>query len=435
MARSDSVNSTTVVEEKVYTKVAWRLVPVLFICYIAAYLDRVNIGFAELQMKTDLKFSDTVYGLGAGIFFIGYFFFEVPSNILLEKVGARIWIARIMVSWGIVSGLMIFVRSAQIFYLLRFMLGVAEAGFFPGIILYLTFWFPSKRRGQMIALFMLAIAVTGVVGGPISGLTMAAFRDSQGLKAWQMLFLLEAIPSIVIGFLVPLLLPDGVQSASWLSEKEKVLLDQNIRAENRAKHHLTLHQVLTEPRILLFCIVYFCSSAGLYGIAFWLPQIIKNTGIIDPLTIGLLSTIPYALAGLSMVAFGKSSDVRRERRWHFAIAAFLGAIGLTISAINVHNTVLSMLGLSVSTAGILTTLVLFWPIPTAIFAGTSAAVSIALVNSIGSLAGFAGPYVIGKVNDQVNRPDFSLYLIALTVAIGGILVLIFVPGRLPADVG
>jgi len=252
MARSDSVNSTTVVEEKVYTKVAWRLVPVLFICYIAAYLDRVNIGFAELQMKTDLKFSDTVYGLGAGIFFIGYFFFEVPSNILLEKVGARIWIARIMISWGIVSGLMIFVRSAQIFYLLRFMLGVAEAGFFPGIILYLTFWFPSKRRGQMIALFMLAIAVTGVVGGPISGLTMAAFRESQGLKAWQMLFLLEAIPSIVIGFLVPLLLPDGVQSASWLSEKEKVLLDQNIRAENRAKHHLTLHQVLTEPRILLF---------------------------------------------------------------------------------------------------------------------------------------------------------------------------------------
>jgi sugar phosphate permease len=239
MARPDSVNSTTAVEDKVYTKVAWRLVPVLFICYIAAYLDRVNIGFAELQMKTDLKFSDTVYGLGAGIFFIGYFFFEVPSNILLAKVGARVWIARIMVSWGIVSGLMVFVRSAQIFYLLRFMLGVAEAGFFPGIILYLTFWFPSKRRGQMIALFMLAIAVTGVIGGPISGLTMA----------------------------------------------------------------------------------------GLYGIAFWLPQIIKNTGIIDPLTIGLLSMIPYAFAGFSMVAFGKSSDVRRERRWHFAIAAFLGAIG------------------------------------------------------------------------------------------------------------
>src|SRR5258707_13927605 len=252
MARPDFLDSTLSAENKLYNKAAWRLIPVLFICYVAAYLDRVNVGFAELQMKTDLKFSDTVYGLGAGIFFIGYFFFEVPSNILLEKVGARIWIARIMISWGIVSGLMIFVRSAQIFYLLRFMLGVAEAGFFPGIILYLTFWFPSKRRGQMIALFMLAIAVTGVIGGPVSGLTMAAFRDSQGLKAWQMLFFLEAIPSIVIGFLVPLLLPNGIQFAGWLSTKAKVLLDQNIRAENRAKHHLTLYQVLMEPRILLF---------------------------------------------------------------------------------------------------------------------------------------------------------------------------------------
>ena len=183
MARPDSLDATLAAENKLYNKAAWRLIPVLFICYVAAYLDRVNVGFAELQMKTDLKFSDTVYGLGAGIFFIGYFFFEVPSNILLEKLGARVWIARIMVSWGIVSGLMIFVRSAEIFYLLRFILGMAEAGFFPGIILYLTYWFPSRRRGQMIALFMLAIAFTGVIGGPLSGLIMAAFRDSHGLKA------------------------------------------------------------------------------------------------------------------------------------------------------------------------------------------------------------------------------------------------------------
>jgi cyanate permease len=219
-----------------------------------------------------------------------------------------------------------------------------------------------------------------------------------------------------------------------LTEKEKVFLDQNIQTENRSKHHLTLRQVFAEPRIPLFCTVYFCSSAGLYGVAFWLPQIISNSGITNPLTIGLLSAIPYGLAGFSMVAFGKSSDRRRERRWHFAIAAFLGAIGLSISATSIHNTVLSMFGLSVGTAGILTTLVLFWPIPTAVFAGTSAAISIALVNSIGSLAGFAGPYLIGKVNDQIKRPDFSLYLIALTVAIGGILVLLFVPRRLPADV-
>ena len=196
-----------------------------------------------------------------------------------------------MVSWGIVSGLMVFVRSAEIFYLLRFILGMAEAGFFPGIILYLTYWFPSRRRGQMIALFMLAITFTGVIGGPISGLIMAAFRDSQGLKAWQMLFLLEAIPSIAIGFLVPLLLPNGLQSARWLSEREKVFLDQNVRTENRSKHHLTLRQVFAEPRIPLFCIVYFCSSAGLYGVAFWLPQIISDTGIANPLGVSSLSAM------------------------------------------------------------------------------------------------------------------------------------------------
>src|SRR6266481_3997407 len=237
MARPDSVNSTTAVEDKVYTKVAWRLVPVLFICYIAAYLDRVNIGFAELQMKTDLKFSDTVYGLGAGIFFIGYFFFEVPSNILLEKVGARVWIARIMVSWGIVSGLMIFVRSAEIFYLLRFILGMAEAGFFPGIILYLTYWFPSRRRGQMVALFMTAIALTGVLGGPLSGWILHQFNGVANLKGWQMLFLLEGIPSILIGLCIPFILDNGVQSAQWLAAEEKELLEENLKKEEFHKTH------------------------------------------------------------------------------------------------------------------------------------------------------------------------------------------------------
>src|ERR1700737_1983046 len=262
MARPDSVDATLAAENKLYNKAAWRLIPLLFICYVAAYLDRVNVGFAELQMKTDLKFSDTVYGLGAGIFFIGYFIFEVPSNILLEKVGARLWIARIMITWGIVSTAMIFVNSPWIFYGLRLLLGFAEAGFFPGVILYLTYWFPSRRRGEMVALFMLAIALTGVIGAPLSGWILHEFDGAAGLKGWQMLFLLEGIPSIALGFFVPFLLPNGVRSAGWLSEEEKQFLEQNLQAEEARKDHLALAEVFLNRRLILFAMIYFCSAMG-----------------------------------------------------------------------------------------------------------------------------------------------------------------------------
>lgn len=425
--------STSLSEDAIYAKISRRLIPFLFLCYIAAYLDRVNVGFAKLQMQADLNFSDTVYGLAAGIFFIGYFLFEVPSNLLLERVGARFWIARIMISWGIVSAVTMFAHSALIFYVLRFLLGVAEAGFFPGIILYLTYFFPSKRRAGIVALFMMAIAVTGVVGGPISGWIMQRFQQSTGLKGWQMLFLLEGIPSIVIGFLVPFLLPNGIRSAKWLDEDEKQILERNIRAEEVHKEHLSLASVFTEPRLLLFCLIYFCCAGGLYGVGFWLPQIIKNTGIKDPLNVGLLTAIPYGLAAISMVLFGRSSDRRRERRWHFAVAAFLGAIGLVMSGVFGQNTLLAMVGLSIATIGIISTFPLFWPMPTGILAGTSAAAGIALVNSIGNLAGFVAPFVIGWLTDLTKRPAYGLYVIAAILVLGGSLVLTFVPRRLPAD--
>ena len=259
----------------------------LFLCYIAAYLDRVNVSFAKLQMQADVpQISDTVFGLGAGIFFLGYFVFEVPSNILMEKLGARLWIARIMITWGIISTAMIFVNSSWVFYGLRLLLGFAEAGFFPGVILYLTYWFPSRRRGEMVALFMLAIALTGVIGAPLSGWILHEFNGAAGLKGWQMLFLLEGIPSIVLGLFVPWLLANGVRSARWLSEEEKQLLEQNLQAEETHKDHLPLAGIFFNPHLILFAAIYFCSAMGLYGTGFWIPQLIKNTGVKDPLYVG-----------------------------------------------------------------------------------------------------------------------------------------------------
>src|ERR1700745_1220953 len=275
--------------ESAYRKVAWRVIPLLFVCYICAYLDRVNLAFAKLQMQSDVPgISDSVYGVGAGIFFLGYFLFEVPSNILMEKLGARLWIARIMVTWGIISSAMVLVNSAWLFYGLRLLLGLAEAGFFPGMILYLTYWFPSPLRGRMVALFMLAIALTGVIGAPLSGWILQEFNGVAGFKGWQMLFLLEGIPSIVIGLCIPLLLADGIRSATWLSEPEKQLLEDPLRKEEIAKENLPLAQVFVDRRLIVFSMVYFCCAMGLYGTGFWIPQLIKNTGVKNPLDIGFL---------------------------------------------------------------------------------------------------------------------------------------------------
>jgi MFS family permease len=421
-------------EEALYRKVAWRIIPILFICYIAAYLDRVNVGFAKLQMQSDLpKISDAVYGFGAGIFFLGYFIFEVPSNILMEKVGARFWIARIMVSWGIVSYLMIFVNSAWMFYGLRLLLGIAEAGFFPGVILYLTYWFPSRRRGEMIALFMLAVALTGVIGAPLSGWILHEFSGTTGLRGWQMLFLLEGIPSIALGISVPWLLANEVRSARWLSENEKRLLEQNLQAEEVHKMHLPLSGIFFDPRLILFAAIYFCSVMGLYGTGFWIPQLIKNTGVADPLYVGLLTAIPYAFGAIAMVVLGRSSDRSGERRLHFALASLLGAAGIVISNLFRQNTLIAMVGLTLATVGILATLPLFWPMPTAMLAGSSAAAGIAWINSLGNLAGFFGPSIVGWFADLTKRSDYGLYVIAAALVLGSILVLSFVPPRFGAD--
>jgi D-galactonate transporter len=424
----------SVSEGAVYAKVAWRIIPLMFLCYIAAYLDRVNVGFAKLQMQSDVTgLSDTVYGLGAGIFFFGYFIFEVPSNILMEKFGARAWIARIMITWGVISSAMLFVNSPGMFYLLRFLLGLAEAGFFPGIILYLTYWFPSRRRGHMVALFMTAIALTGVVGGPLSGWILHQFNGVTGLKGWQMLFLLEGIPSILIGLCIPLILEDGIHTARWLTSEEKGFLQQNLKNEEFHKTHLTLAQIFVDPRLLLFCLVYFCCAFGLYGTGFWIPQLIKNTGVNDPLYVGLLTAIPYGFGAIAMVLFGRSSDRSGERRWHFVTAAFLGAVGIVISNLFRANTLIAMIGLTIATVGILATFPIFWPMPTAVLAGTAAAAGIAWINSVGNLAGFFGPSIVGIVTDLTKRGDYGLYVVSAMLLLGAVLILAFVPQRYAAD--
>ena len=412
-----------------YKKVGWRLIPFLLLCYVVAYLDRVNVGFAKLQMLQDLKFSETIYGLGAGIFFVGYFLFEVPSNVILHRVGARVWIARIMVTWGVISACMMFVESATSFYIMRFFLGMAEAGFFPGIILDLTYWYPAARRARMIALFMSAIALSGVIGGPLSGWILQSFAGTYGLKGWQWLFLLEGLPSVAIGIATFFYLDDRIAHAKWLTLEEKALLERNIVVENATKQDLSIREVFSDKRVWLMSLIYFSFVMGLYGVSFWLPTIIKATGVKDAFQIGMLTAIPYGSAVLAMIVVSRSADRLRERRWHIAIPAVLGAIGLVLSAIWGQNTVLAMAALTLATMGILTTLPLFWSLPTSFLAGAGAAAGIALINSVGNLAGFASPFLVGWLKDMTQSTNAGMYMLAASLVVGALLTL-SVPARL-----
>jgi D-galactonate transporter len=410
-------------EDSTYAKVTWRLIPFLFLCYVFAYLDRVNVGFAKLQMLADLKFSETIYGLGAGIFFIGYFIFEVPSNIALHRFGARKWIARIMISWGVISAAMIFVKTPMMFYFLRFLLGVAEAGFFPGIILYLTYWYPSTRRAKITALFMTGIPIAGVVGGPLSGWILNRFHDVNGMPGWQWLFLLEAIPSILAGIAVFFYLDDKIDSAKWLSPDQKSLLEKNIANDEK---NIEVHSALgafKNKRVWVLCAGYFGIIMGLYGISFWLPTLIKASGITDAFDVGLLTMIPYAAAAIAMVLIGRSSDRLKERRWHVALPAIIGALGLVFSTFYAQNTALAVLSLTFATVGILSALCQFWSLPPAFLGGAAAAAGIALINSVGNLAGFVSPYLVGWIKDATQSTDIGLYCVAVSLIVAAAITL------------
>jgi MFS family permease len=380
-------------------------------------------------MLKDLQFSETIYGLGAGIFFLGYFLFEVPSNIILHRVGARVWIARIMITWGVISGAMMFVTTPTMFYVLRFLLGLAEAGFFPGIILYLTYWYPAPRRGRITALFMTAVPLSGVIGGPLSGWALRSFAGVNGWAGWQWMFLIEGLPSIVVGLITLFYLDDSIQGAKWLSGDEKNLLKLQIAQDGAEKQGHALGRAFADPKVWVMSLIYFCIVAGLYGVGFWLPTIIKATGVTDPLDIGLLSAIPYAVSAVCMVLVGRSSDRRRERRWHVAIPAALGGAGLILSAVFGGSTVLAMAALTLATVGIMAALPLFWSMPTAILGGTAAAAGIALINSIGNLSGFVAPFAVGAIKDATHSTDLGLYALAACLLVGAALALMQ-PARL-----
>lgn len=408
-------------ESLAYAKVTWRLLPFLFLCYVAAYLDRVNVGFAKLQMLNDLHFSDTVYGLGAGIFFIGYFFFEVPSNVLMHRFGARVWISRIMITWAVISAATLFVSTPTQFYVLRFLLGVAEAGFFPGIVLYLTYWYPAARRSRVNALFMMGIPVAGVFGGPLSGWIMQAFNGVHGLANWQWLFLLEAIPSIVLGVMTLKYLPNGIRSAKWLTEEEKTLLEQRIAEDGAGKLHAGLSSVLSNGRVWFMAAIYFCCMMGLYGVSFYLPTLIKTAGVKDALDVGMLTAIPYGCAIAAMLLIARSADRMRERRWHFAAASLMASVGLLAATFFTSNVVLAMIALSIGTAGVLATMPVFWAWPSAMLGGSAAAAGIGLINSVGNLAGFVSPTIVGWMKDVTNSTNAGMIVIAAALFAGACL--------------
>jgi MFS family permease len=378
-------------------------------------------------MLNDLSLSDAAFATGAGIFFIGYFAFEVPSNILLEKVGARVWIARIMVSWGIISSTMMFVKGEWSFYAMRFLLGVAEAGFFPGIIYYLTLWYPSKLRSSRTAWFMSAVAVSGMIGNPISGLAMDALSGYRGISGWQWLFLIEGVPSILVGLWVLWYLDSTVHEARWLDSEEKHLLATNLDREDRDKHHVRVRDAFKSGKVYILAAIYCTLVIGLYGVAFWLPTIIKAFGVHGYLSVGLITAIPYGVSVIGMVLLGRSSDSTGERRLHCGFSAMVGGIGLILSGYWSSNPVVSVLFLSVATTGIMASLPVFWPIPTAFLTGTAAAAGIGIVNSVGNLGGYIGPNIPIWVKTISADPSAPLYAIAGILFICPVLILLFIP--------
>jgi len=429
------MNSDESFEAKTYHKVDVRLLPFLFLCYILAYLDRVNVGFAKLQMLKDLSLSDAAFATGAGIFFIGYFFFEVPSNVLLKKFGARMWIARIMISWGVISACMIFVKGEWSFYAMRCLLGLAEAGFFPGVIFYLTLWYPSRHRSTRTAWFVAAIAVSGVIGNPVSGWIMDKLSGSMNLAGWQWLFLSEGIPSVIVGFWVIYYLNSSIEEAKWLTGEEKALLSNNLIAEDQHKTEHKLRDAFASGRVWVLCAIYFTLMIGLYGIAFWLPTIVKAFGIKGYLRVGLITAIPYGVAVVGMILLSRNSDKTGERRLHYVANVTAGAVGLILSGVFASQPVLAIIFLSIGTLGVIGSMPLFWPLPSAFLAGTAAAAGIGIVNSVGNLGGYFGPNIPIWAKTVSSDKSAALYIIAGILLIGAFLTYFFVPKTLRVRVG
>ncbi|VVE16602.1 MFS transporter [Pandoraea cepalis] len=395
-----------------FRKIAWRLMPFLFICYLVAQVDRMNVAFAKLEMLDQLGFSETVYGLGAGIFFIGYVLFEVPSNLLLKRFGAHRWIARIMISWGLISAGMMFVQTPTQFYVMRFLLGVAEAGFFPGVIYYLTDWFTREYRTRMTAIFMTAIAVAGVVVGPVSGAILHSLVNLHGIAGWQWLFLIEGVPSVVLGVITLFYLPPSPERATFLDAAEKRQLASLLSAERVGVDDAPAGRVLRAARVWILSGIYGCYGMSFFGFVFWLPTIIKSSGVTDPLSIGLLSAIPWAVAMVAMCLVAAFVDRRQNTRPVLMWLSLFAAIGWAASPSVAHSVPLSMLVLSLAMFGLMASLPVFWNLPTASYQGKAAALAIAFITSLGNVPGFFSPYIVGWIRTLTHRMDDAMYLFA-----------------------
>ncbi len=421
----------TAADMALFAKVSWRLLPLLIICYVIAFLDRVNIGFAQLQMKQTLPFSDAAYAFGAGVFFIGYFLFEVPSNLILERIGARKTLLRIMFCWGIVASAMMFVQTTTQFYILRFLLGAFEAGFFPGIILYLTYWYPSARRAKAIATFMTGATIAYLIAGPVSGAILKYMDGVLGHHGWQWLFVLQGLPASILGIVAFFYLDDKPEQAHWLSTNEKALLRSHIDNDAHvvaSASHGSLLSLIKDPRVYSLSIAYFLALGATYAMVFWTPTLIKSWGIPDLFVIGMLSAVPAAVALVGMVLIGRSSDKHMERRWHYFLCVGFIAVGGLLAASMQGNVALSLAGLAILTIGQSGSTPIFFAACSEYLPKKTAAGGIALISSLGNLGPAVMPSVVAWLNSATGSPAYSLYLvIALWLAAGVIVLLVLRP--------
>ena len=410
MVETDAVDGRAL-----YRKISWRLIPYMFLLYIVNYLDRVNVGFSAMDIQRDLHFSNTVYGTGAGIYFLGSALFDLPSNLILTRVGPRVWMARIMISWGVISTCMMFMRSAESFYVLRFLLGVSEAGFFPGMIIYLTYWFPTHERGRAVARFMTATSLAGVVGGPLSSAVLK-MDGWHGLAGWQWLFLTEGIPTILLGISVLFLLKDHPGKAGWMKPEERVWLAAELKRDNERYGAATHHRLMDAfklPALWVLAGAYFVSQVGVYIVNLWMPLILDSFSrrVADASLMARYSTIPYLAAAAMTVAVGWSSDRQNERRWHIAGCLTLSAVGFAWAA-TAHGMAVALCALTLAAVGLWSMMGPFWTLTTSMMSGTAAAGAVAILQVIGGVGGFTGPYMTGRLRDATHSFAGGLYVMS-----------------------
>ncbi|ONY17240.1 MFS transporter [Burkholderia cenocepacia] len=415
-----------------FRKIAWRIVPFLFLCYVVSFLDRINIGFAQLQMKHDLGFSGAMYGLGAAVFYVGYVFCEVPSNMLLARFGARRTFTRIMLLWGLASTGMMFVSQPSHFYVLRFLLGVFEAGFFPGIVLYLTYWFPANRRAAAISVFFAGVAVAGVLGGLLSGWIMRDMSGVLGLHGWQWMFAIEGAPAILLAFVAFTLLVDRPQDAPWLTSDEKArvaALCAEGRAHGNAHDGRSVMTALANPRVYLFAFIYFSLTCASLTLNFWMPLMIRDFGVTDVVAVSLYTVVPNAVGAVGLVLIARRSDRTGERRKHFACCTIGGGLALAALTLHLHSFAAMLACLSIAATLIFAALPIFWAVPTRYLSGNAAAAGIALISSIGITSGIVSPWVIGMIRTRTGSMDLAVYLLAALLVASGVALMLGVKGE------